>query len=114
MTPRSGPITRIEIGAENRRAIRELVHIYMCARITAQPVAQRFQHLRRFARVVFMQLDEHLGVVGGVVPLDMVVVDLRVAVPQVREPAAHFRHGVQFVFDEVQRAIGFRQRGAIG
>ena len=60
-----------------------------------------------------MQLHEHFGVVGRVVALDVVVVDLRIAVAEVREPALDLGHLRELVLDDAQRAIGFRQRGAV-
>ncbi len=61
-----------------------------------------------------MELDEDFGVVGGVTRWDDVVVNLRVAVPHVGEPALHGGHLCQAAFDEAQGAIRLRITGAVG
>ena len=113
MMLRSWPITRTEIGAEIGGPFCEFLHIDMRARVALEPLAQRLQPDRSFVGVVFVQLHEHFGVVGRVVALDVVVVDLRVAVPEVREPAPDLGHLRKLVLDDAQRAIGLGQRSAV-
>ena len=86
----------------------------MCRRVLRKRCAQPLIQPRCGARVVSLKLHEQLGVVGRVIADNMVVVNLRIAMPEVGKVAAHFARLCQALFDKAQGTIGSRKTAAVG
>ncbi len=96
----------------DRRAVHELLHVDARGGVTIELRAAR-RARAACSRVVFLQLHEDLAVARRVLAHDVVVVDLRVAVADVGEPALHLRHLRELFFDEADGGVGLREARAV-
>ena len=118
---RGQPVELLQIGTDDadgdgrgdRRAVLELAHIDAGIRILLELAAQPIEHPRRLAGVVVAQFDEHIAITAVAFVAELVVIDLGIAVADVREIRVHLRHRLQFALHEAQRAIGLRHAAAV-
>ena len=112
----------VQVGAQyahrhrrcNRGALHELAHRHLCAGIAGKLGAQAVYEARRGLRVILVQLHKDLAQIGRIVAHDLVVIDLRIAMTEVAEPAADLGVLGQLLFDLAYRVIGGLKAAAVG